>query len=324
MKLLDISDVHGDLPVLESVKNHAQKREDLELIVCSGDFLGGCLSYEEGKKEGAAFGYIDDFVREHIQVNGGANFDSILKFILTDERVPKEAKQAARDHIELVKIFDKNAKEQYQKISEVFKQFPQQVLTVPGNWDSPHYFEFFEEQNIHNKTKEINGIKFAGYGGSNMVPVFLPYARHLSFDEETLNGFLTEEDPDVVISHVAPFGLQDKGIQRDHEGSWAYLSYIGRETPVLCLVGHSHEGRGISKDKDVKTFVINPGNLGHYEGSPNSGTFYEIELRKEGIISAVPYKIVNKKIVSEEGYVDGINGKGKIEKEASSGVIALL
>lgn len=323
MKLLDISDVHGDLPVLESVKNHAQKREDLELIVCSGDYLGECLSFEEGKKEKAAFEFINDFIRKHVQVNGKANFNGILNFILTNEEVPEGAKQAARDNIELVKKFDENAKEQYKKISEIFKQFPQQILTVPGNWDSPHYFKFFQEYDIHGKSKEIAGIKFAGYGGANMIPVFVPYVRFINFDEETLHDFLTEEDPDVVLTHVAPFGLQDKGSERDHDGSWAYLNYIGRESPILCLVGHSHDARGISKDKDVLTHVINPGNLGKYEGSPNSGTFYEIELSKEGIISAVPYKIVNKEIIREDEYVDSINGKGKVEKEAKSSIIEI-
>lgn len=318
MKLLHITDIHGDLEALNSAKNYAQKRNDLELILCSGDYIGECLNKRDVEKMQAAV----NFIRSNIRINEPVPFAYVLQHILKEE-APEGLKKAANDYIEIVKEFDENAEEQYRKVIDVFKQFPQQVLTVPGNWDSPHYFKFFEEYDIHGKSKEIAGIKFAGYGSANMLPVFLPYVRFIDFSEEELYDFLTEEDSDVVVSHIAPFGLQDKGSERDHDGSWAYLDYIGRESPILCLVGHSHEARGISKDKDVNTFVINPGNLGHYEGSPNSGTFYEIELSKQGIISAVPYKILGEEAIREDEYVDSINGKGKIEKEAGSSIIEI-
>ena len=50
MKLLHISDIHGDQVALSIVRNFASKRHDLEIIVASGDFLGPMLKKRRSKK----------------------------------------------------------------------------------------------------------------------------------------------------------------------------------------------------------------------------------------------------------------------------------
>lgn len=322
MKILHISDIHGDIPALTTVKDYAAKKKDLDLIVCSGDHLGQCLSAEEGRNEHTAFSFVQDFIANNLRVEGEGDitFSDILREILTREEVPKPVKSAATAHVELVKKFDENAEKQYEEIADIFEQFPQRVLTVPGNWDSLHYFKFLQKYDIHGETREVGGIKFSGYGSANMIPIYLPYARYINYSGDELHDFLVDEDPDVAVTHVAPRKLQDKGSIRDHDGDAMYLAYVRAEAPMLCLVGHSHEARGIGKDKYQGTYVINSGNLGKYEGSPSSKTFYEIELTPKGIVSAIPYKILSGEVMRDK-FVDSINGEGEVDKKVNSSVI---
>lgn len=300
MKLLHLSDIHGDLVALSTIKNYALKRHDLEVIVFSGDGLGECLNRSQIEIKQAAY----SFIESRVQTSEPLSFENVLYHLLTSEEAPADIKKAAKDYVKVVREFDKNAEKQYSELVDIFKRFPQQVLTVPGNWDSPVYFKFFEEFDIHNKSKEINKIKFAGYGGDNWIPVCVPETRTIGLSERELHDFLIQEDPDVAVTHVPPKSLQDEG---GNMGNWANLCYIRTESPILSLCGHAHESRGIGKERHQETIVINPGNLGHYDGALNKGTFYEIELNKKGVISAIPYIILGGEIIRDEN-ADSING----------------
>jgi len=310
MKGLHISDVHGDQVALATVRNFANEKKDLEFVVLSGDYAGRCLEDEQIKEEKLSY----NFIKSRVKTGEYVPFEAILQHLLSEEEVPEELKKAAGDYKEVLSYFDDRIKSQYKGMKDILNQFEQSVLTIPGNWDTRHYFEYFKDFDIHNKSRVIDGMKFSGYGGNNWVPVVMPEIRHMGISEKELHDFLVKEDPDVAVVHTPPIGLQD---DENARGSFANLAYIRAEAPMLFLCGHAHNGYGIGKDSYQSTLIVNSGNLGAYPGSKNQGTFYEIDIGEKGVNKIIPYKIFAGEVLRDEE-TDSVNGD--LRKECVEGV----
>lgn len=294
MKILHFSDLHGDIESLIELRKYSQTRSDLELILFSGDLLGQCLEEEQARKMYDAFYFIKNTVKTQEPVS----FDRILGFLMTSIQVKQEHRNAAEFYIEVQKEFDENAEISYKKILDEIKQFSQQILMIPGNWDSLHFLHFFGEYDLHEKSiKNKQELKIAGYGSSDAIPVFLPPTRAIPFSHERMYEFLRQRDADVVLTHMPPYSILDS-TQNGSRGSLGCLAYLRTNQPDLLLCGHYHSSIGNELDEPSGTVVINSGNLGRY-GKDNYGNFSEMDYNQsEGAITNVTHRKIKNLLLS--------------------------
>ncbi len=277
MKIVHISDIHNDREMARKAVEHASKIE-ADAIVFSGDIADYTLNYEQSCKMYGAYQFLSE-----IKSDRPISFSQLVEIVLENEKVHSELKLAARDFREMETEFDKRTKEQYARISEVFEKFSKPIMIVPGNWDSANFNEFFSQCSVHKNGRDIDGLSFAGYGGSPEMPVMsgdkgsvpgIPVTRIVNYDEDEMYAFLSNADPDVAVTHNHQrVNFRNSGGVR-HAGSFALTAYLRGECPKMVLCGHSHIPYLV---EDGKTWIVNPGNLGKYE-KQDYGTFAEIEL----------------------------------------------
>lgn len=273
MKISQISDIHGDLEKLVAYKNHITKSKP-DVVVCTGDLIGPTLTPGEAQQMQYAHGWLRTKFQADVPLK------VLLQYLEQEDGVPDGAKEAIKDYRDLELKSDKNAREQCDKILGIFSQFPQPLLTIPGNWDPKNqYFEWFEEFDIHKKTREIGGVEFTGYGGADVIPISLPPTRAVEYSEEELYNLFTQQIPEIAVTHVPPKGILDRTLEKKYQGSWAGLAYIRNpdESSDLYLCGHVHEVTEAKRPVGLRTLVVNPGNLGEYGDTPEKGRFAEID-----------------------------------------------
>ena len=283
MRIIHVTDVYNDQEGLAKVLESAQEKE-ADVFACTGDLLGACLTKEEAQTLDAVY----NFIRLNVQVKGNFSFQNILDHIVSNKEMPEKFREAAQTYKSLECAFDERAENQYKGMSDLFKQYPGEVLMVPGNRDSPKFFDYFGMKNIHNRFAVINGVKFAGYGGSNDRHLSHPASRFLQFSEEEMYHFLLREDSDVVMTHLPPYSVGDLLVfqgGKKHLGSFALLSYIRAESPNLLLCGHSGARTACTDGNYSTTFVENPGTFGNFGDNKLSSTFSEIELDENKYVS---------------------------------------
>ena len=129
-------------------------------------------------------------------------------------------------------------------------QIPGTVFAVPGNIDTTDAIRGMQQShafNLHLKRNEHNGLVFVGITGVD------PKETQLLLQEQTYKGMI--KDVDVLVSHVPPYGFQDKVFLGHHSGSKELLSILKTYSPRLVLCGHIHEDPGFSHYEN--TLVVN-------------------------------------------------------------------
>ena len=207
-----------------------------------------------------------------------------------------------------MEIASKRMRAQYKEFKTLFNEFEMAFLIVPGNYDGHLMADYFEDEYIHLKTKTIEKLKFAGYGGADVIPLHIPADLLVDYNGgQMAKGFISEpysflssQCPDIAVVHTPPYGCCDVvGVGMNmvsggsdnggHVGSIGTRAYILEQTPHLVISGHIHEATGVEKLKD--SYVINPGNLGRFYNR-NYGTFIEVELDNRGkFSSAILYRV---------------------------------
>ncbi len=295
MRILHISDIHGDEQALEQTISFANK-EGLELICCTGDVLGECIPYLNVLKSHRIFNELYHYMKE-TQMNG--EIDEIIAQLSESSDVPKLIKTAASDYSAFVSLFDKNSAQQYNRIQALLQEFPGAILMIPGNWDSLSFFDYFNKfsenkTSAHLSSFEINELIIAGYGGVSGLESVVPLTREIQTCSEDLYNFLLAKKPNIVLTHTPPYGLCDR-IQDSSDSvtstsaNFASLAFLRTLAPDLWLCGHKHEGIGTIRDSYSGTQVVNSGNLGRYLDSPQFGTFSVIDIDENQYVRSVNF-----------------------------------
>ena len=295
MKILYSADLHGDGEALHLFSAYASNRKDINAVIYSGDLIAPPLDNEQMK----------DFL-EVKQILGGIreknkipySLAQIAKTFMEGEGVDESLKSLSKSYLIYASLSKENMLAQYKAIKEKFSKFSVPVLTLPGNHDGKCLEEILGEENLHMKTKDVNGIKFAGYGGAEVIPVWMPEELAMNYQEVLDDnyifhsqplGFLSQQNADIAVVHNPPFGacditknldkVVDKEYNQDdesHVGSKGIASYIMQDSPRVVLAGHIHESIGV--EQKGYSYVLNPGNIGRYLNEKNHGTFMEFEL----------------------------------------------
>ena len=166
------------------------------------------------------------------------------------------------------------------------QEYNPNVLAVPGNMDNRPILAYLEQTgiNLHAQGCEIDGVAFAGVGGS------LPFAGSFVFEEDELAGLLAAsvhdlppEKPLVLVCHQPPISTANDRLDNgQHVGSKAVRTFIEAHQPMVCFTGHVHEGHGIDRIGDTQ--IINPGPLWRGDqyayAEINGGQVTRLEIRK--------------------------------------------
>lgn len=120
------------------------------------------------------------------------------------------------------------------------------VLAIRGNMDLPRVDSLLNHYPntvcLHLKEHVIDGIHFAGVGGT--IP--LPFRSQLALGENRVLkklGTLVNQNS-VVVAHPPPRGILDEAFNRFHAGSKGLYRFIRKYRPRLLLCGHIHESAG--------------------------------------------------------------------------------
>jgi len=117
-------------------------------------------------------------------------------------------------------------------------QIPVETFAITGNIDTSDVAEGIDNSkatNIEFKKIVKNKIPFVGISGVDI-------REFKTFEEKKLL-----DDKSILISHVPPYGAQDKVFLGMHGGSKELSEIIDKYKPRLVLCGHIHEDPGISK-----------------------------------------------------------------------------
>lgn len=286
MKILYDADLHGDLELLKIIRDFAKEQKDFDVEISSGDLVGPFFNKGQVQNLDIATQILFN-IKAQNQFNN--TLEEIAKKLQGMKECQDEVRKAAKTYLELNQIAKPDAIRQYEQIKELFDSFEMPVFTLPGNWDLKNINDYLGRENLHNKCLgEVNNTTFAGYGGSyeSMIGI-LPLDMQLPFSSEQAYNFLSKQDADVALVHVPPYGICDIKEDNKNIGDLGILAYLFRENPNLVLVGHTHRMGIQDAERNGKTIVINPGNLGRYsiyKGQENPGpfgTFVEINLDEQ-------------------------------------------
>jgi len=159
------------------------------------------------------------------------------------------------------------------------------LFAVSGNCDKPDLDQWLIKrgQGLHAMFKVIDGIAFAGLGGSVFTPFNTPNeyseARAGQFLEKAVLG-LAPDTPLVLLSHQPPADTAcDRIRSGKHVGSRMLRKFIESRRPIACFTGHIHESVAI--DHIGNTVIVNPGPFwrGRYAYAKIKNKTVKMEIR---------------------------------------------
>ncbi|MEE8564851.1 MAG: metallophosphoesterase [Candidatus Thermoplasmatota archaeon] len=136
----------------------------------------------------------------------------------------------------------------------ILNQIKVKTLAIHGNIDSNEILkaiDYSKAINIHLKKEIVDNIPFIGIGGEIDVQFDLQIKVNASF--KPIGEILDKST--VLVTHIPPYGLQDKIFLGLNSGSTDLKKIINKYNPRLVLCGHIHENPGFIKFKN--TIIIN-------------------------------------------------------------------
>ena len=148
------------------------------------------------------------------------------------------------------------------------------VYALPGNCDPLDLPEVMSKivTNMHGRSTIIDGLHFAGLGGSNPTIFNTPF----ELDEDTIYKKLKpiSQEGMILMVHAPAYGFNDMIPSGLNVGSTSILRIIDEFHPRLVLSGHIHEAVGILEKNG--TLFVNP-------GPAKDGRYAIIEVDEGGI-----------------------------------------
>jgi Icc-related predicted phosphoesterase len=120
--------------------------------------------------------------------------------------------------------------------TEGLEQVQVPKLGVRGNHDAPDALEAAGVEDLHLRSAEVGGLRFAGFGGS---PRYSRHGANEWTEEEAEQMLKRLPGADVLVTHSPPEGVNDEPDDRTHRGSAALLGWVEREQPAWLLHGHT-------------------------------------------------------------------------------------
>ena len=138
----------------------------------------------------------------------------------------------------------------------ILNQIKIKTLAIHGNIDSDDVLKAIETSkaiNIHIKKEIVDSIPFIGLGGNINILSDSKIKIKVNNTHKTLNEIIDKST--VLVTHIPPYGLQDKIFLGLHSGSKEIKKIINKYSPRLVLCGHIHENPGFIKYNN--TTIVN-------------------------------------------------------------------
>jgi hypothetical protein len=149
-------------------------------------------------------------------------------------------------------ITEYGSKKEAADILDKIEQYNKNILAVHGNIDKYEVFELLEERgySLHGTCRVVGDVAFFGVGGSSPTPMKTP----TEYSEEKIMELLHSgyssvngETRKVLVSHTPPKGTRDRTYFGIKGGSKSIKNFLKKYKIDLCLTGHIHEARGVSR-----------------------------------------------------------------------------
>lgn len=262
MKIYSVTDIHESYKELEIFYDFARKNK-ADMIFVLGDLVDRVFNNHKQEQE-----YLDLHnlmkritfselekrkVHKDIKLNP---FDYvkaqpiIAEEILAYGNYPKEWQNIANNYLHLLDdVASKNMDRKYRIIKGIIGD-NKDVFVLPGNYDKSLEETVLAAENIHLKSKKINGFNVAGYGSGGIFSlqgnvnllklgkkgIFMPLLNYKAPIELAVeyndfvekNNFYSEGteyfkkiNPDIVLLHIPPFGCCDEiSLKEDQNDSF--------------------------------------------------------------------------------------------------------
>jgi Icc-related predicted phosphoesterase len=171
------------------------------------------------------------------------------------------------------------------RVVDAARAHNEQVRAVSGNCDRPDVEDWLLAEGIglHARHETIDGIAFAGLGGSLPCPGRTPnectdgeLKRRLA---EAVEG-LDEDVPLVLVSHEPPFDTKvDIAWRGGHVGSRSVREFIEARRPLVCFCGHIHEAAAVDTLGDTRLINPGPARAGRYAYAEVTDKVEILEIR---------------------------------------------
>lgn len=127
----------------------------------------------------------------------------------------------------------------------LLNQIPVETFAIPGNIDTadiPAAIDRSNAENLHLRLLKRQGVSFVGIGG--LIPFQL---SGLIVRIDKIRKTLSEvvDSHTVLVTHVPPYGVQDKVFLGKHAGNRDLATFISEKKPQVVLCGHIHEDPGV-------------------------------------------------------------------------------
>lgn len=129
-------------------------------------------------------------------------------------------------------------------------QIPTETIAIDGNIDTDDVPNAIDESNanyIHFKKVMKNGYSFVG------INSIIPSETMLFLKDTEKQNWIDKNT--ILVSHVPPYGFQDKIYFGMHKGSKELREIVDRFKPRMVLCGHIHEDPGFTIENDV--YIVN-------------------------------------------------------------------
>ncbi|MCS6971722.1 MAG: metallophosphoesterase [Turneriella sp.] len=283
MRVVYLTDVHDNFAGVSAVLNHTEG----DLYIISGD-----LTYHAfGSDDEALFRFIE--LQEKIR-NLAADPDNPLATLQYANAAKNGApvKIRAEEGEEYLRLAARAKEEllrKYQTLAKAIIPTGKRVFMIPGNYDLPLAETAVAPFSLHENVREVDGIRFAGYGSAPVFTPGIPEEIAARFEEHRSGNvwqsrprdFFLAHDADVYVLHNPAYGTLDKLPRYGHCGSPGIRQAVEQKSPRLVLSGHIHECYGLLKID--QTFFLNPSNFGSVEtldGEQVGGFFATILLQQ--------------------------------------------
>lgn len=136
----------------------------------------------------------------------------------------------------------------------LLNQIKVKTLAIHGNIDPQDILRAIDESNainIHLKSVFVNKIQFLGIGGNINDQDF----SNLIITNNNKNLDEIIKNSTILVTHIPPYGLQDKAFLGFHSGSKKIKDIVNKHNPRLVLCGHIHENPGYIKYKN--SIIVN-------------------------------------------------------------------
>lgn len=140
---------------------------------------------------------------------------------------------------------------------KILSRFTKETYFIPGNCDPKDISQKNSDviKDVHGKAFEIDGLKFAAFGGSNPTIFNTP----CEYPEEDITEKLESISSNgmILMTHAPSYGILDHIPNGMSVGSKAILGIVKKYRPIVALSGHIHEDIGMMTVDGM--LFINPG-----------------------------------------------------------------